>query len=990
MDLLEEKCFIDEGEAILNKKAVYEPTKGQRFRQVVCSKGWAICILMSMGTAMIAIAVIAAFARPGSTLPQEPCSNQQAPESSGHSAADLHPGYDKPQTYIATNGEPFPWKDLRLPGTVVPESYSIFLHANISQSYFKGRVEMVLEVVSDTNFIVFHTQDLNISDLSLYEVLDHRLEFSKTRLQVRQELEYPRNDQYYVRLDSTIRAKTRLELHVNFRGSLESVSKMKGFYKSEYTVKGETRYMASTQFEATSARNAFPCFDEPQLKAKFKMSIVRNKEHITLFNTPLKGSTPYGEGLVQDEYEESVKMSTYLVAFVICDFKNMSKTTEDGVEVRLFAPEDKIYMGEFALNASVTVLNYYNSFFGIPYPLPKQDLIAIPNFAAGAMENWGLITYRDTSILYDPAISTEGTKKWVTIVVAHELAHQWFGNLVTMKWWNDLWLNEGFASYVERIGADQVDKEFHMIDSFMEPFSGSMYLDSLATSHPIEVEVLDPSEVDAAFDKISYDKGGSLIRMLQSVIGEADFKNGLTSYLRKHEYGNAETKDLWDAFEEASNLDAGLKVSVVMDTWTKQMGYPVVTVVREKGKLLLTQERFLIMNVSHNHSVSSYKSPYNYKWYIPFTYSTSANPSRQSLVWMMKDSASVDLPNDSVAWIKGNVGSYGYYRVNYDKEGWQAIIKQLRTDHTVFAVTDRVGLISDAFSLARAGLIDYTVPLEMTKYLINETDYFVWEEALSHIYFLESQLKLQEEFDLLKSFLLGLAKPLIDKLGWENSGTHLTKKLRASMITLAIAVEYQPAVDIGISKFKQWIQNQSTLMNDDLRGIIYGTGLKYGKKADWDIVFQRYLTSNVPSEKITLLSSLADTTDARVLQIFLEYSLDDTKVKSQNSGDVIEYVAANNNGFLLSWRFFRLHWDELYERYGDSAFILSSVLKSVTVPFSTQFDYDEIVNFFKNKELGTAKMALDQALEVVQSHIDWARRNMDTVKLWLKTNVSPK
>lgn len=217
---------------------MYEPTKGQRFRQVVCSKGWAICILMAMGTAMIAIAVIAAFARPGSVLSSEPCSNHQAEDSSGPSGADLHPGHEKPQTYIATNGEPFPWKDLRLPVAVIPEAYTIFLHANISKSYFEGRVEMTLDVVSDTNFIVFHSQDLNISDLSLYEVLDPRLELSKTRLEVTQQLEYPRNDQYYVRVDRTIKAKTQLELHVNFRGSLESVSKMKGFYKSEYIVKG--------------------------------------------------------------------------------------------------------------------------------------------------------------------------------------------------------------------------------------------------------------------------------------------------------------------------------------------------------------------------------------------------------------------------------------------------------------------------------------------------------------------------------------------------------------------------------------------------------------------------------------------------------------------------------------------------------------------------------------------------------------------------------
>ncbi|KAH9498235.1 hypothetical protein Btru_008048 [Bulinus truncatus] len=468
-------------------------------------------------------------------------------------------------------------------------------------------------------------------------------------------------------------------------------------------------------------------------------------------------------------------MSTYLVAYVICDFKNISRVTRDNVEVRVFAPADKIYMGEYALNASVTVLEYYNSFFGIHYPLPKLDLIAIPNFAAGAMENWGLITYRDTSILYDPDISTESTRRWVTLVVAHEIAHQWFGNLVTMKWWNDLWLNEGFATFVEFIGADVVDKDFHMTDSFMGPFSESQHLDSLATSHPIEVEVNDPADVDAMFDKISYDKGACLIRMLQHFIGENNFKTGLSDYLKAHAYDNAQTQDLWDAMDEVYQMPQGLTVSMVMDTWTKQKGYPVVTLTQDKDSLVLKQERFLLMDNSDGKSQKTDESPFNYTWYVPFTFKTSGTPGQSAHIWMKRGSATVQLPVSSPAWTKGNVDTYGYYRVNYDKKGWYAIIEQLKANHSVFSALDRVGLIGDAFSLARSGLISYTIPLDMSKYLINETDYFVWEEALSNLLFVNSQMRLEEEYDILQSFILSLAQHLIDQLGWADSGNHLTK-----------------------------------------------------------------------------------------------------------------------------------------------------------------------------------------------------------------------
>uniref|UniRef100_A0A2C9JE86 Aminopeptidase n=1 Tax=Biomphalaria glabrata TaxID=6526 RepID=A0A2C9JE86_BIOGL len=982
---VEEVSFLP-GEAILNKKAVYEPTKGQRFRQVVCSKGWAICILLIMGAVMVAVAVIAAFARPASIQTSNSCKPSPSSEDSS-GGSTVGPENETPQTYIATNGQVFPWKDLRLPRTIKPLSYHIFLHPNLSESYFAGWVQMNLHVLEDTNYIVFHSHELNLSSVTLHERQPGGGKELGRELRVVQELEYTRNNQYYVRVDSLLRAGLLLQLNVSFRGSLESLSRMSGFYKSTYTVKEETRYMASTQFEATFARSAFPCFDEPELKANFSMSIVRSPQHISLFNTRLIETKLYRDSLWLDVYEDSVKMSTYLVAYVICDFKNISKMTKDNVQVRLFAPEDKIYMGQYALNAAVTVLEYYNSFFGIHYPLSKLDLIAVPNFAAGAMENWGLITYRDTSILYDPAKSTESTKMWVTLVVAHELAHQWFGNLVTMKWWNDLWLNEGFATYVEYIGADQVDKDFQMMDSFMMPFSGAQHLDSLITSHPIEVEVQDPAEVDALFDKISYDKGACLIRMLQHFIGEDKFKTALSNYLKSHAYDNAQTQDLWDAMDSVSTNPQGLKVSMVMDTWTKQMGYPVVTVTREQDYLVLKQDRFLMMDNFENKSLKSDKSPFNYTWYIPFTYKTSSNPDKSHLVWMKRGSATEKLPDSSAIWIKGNVDTYGYYRVNYDKDGWQAIIQQLKTNHSVFSITDKVGLFNDAFSLARTGLISYTIPLDMTKYLINESNYFVWEEVLTNMYFVCNQLKLEEELDLLQTFVLSLAQHLIDELGWADTGKHLTKKLRASMIYLSLTMNYQPVMNEAYRQFIQWTIDKDFHIHSDLRGAVYSTGLKNSTKEVWDLVMERYLTANIPSEKILLLSSLAASTNSRILQILLEYSLDDSKVKSQSTTDVLSSVAANDNGLLVTWRFVRERWDIIFERYGESSFLLSDIIKSVIQPFNSQFDYDEVVAFFKNRDLGSGKMALRQALEVVQSHIVWVKRNMQTVKDWLKANV---
>ncbi|KAJ8311696.1 hypothetical protein KUTeg_011051, partial [Tegillarca granosa] len=375
------------------------------------------------------------------------------------------------------------------------------------------------------------------------------------------------------------------------------VKKLSGFYLSSYTSQtGEVRYLGTTQMEPTGAREAFPCFDEPAMKAEFSLTIVREKKYITLFNTRLKSSARYDKGvdLMVDSFESSVKMSTYLVAFIVApNYSYLNSTTKGNV--RVYAPDELIDRAKFALQAAVTVLDYYDKLYAIKYPLPKQDLIAIPDFSAGAMENWGLITYRMTSILYDPVSSSSSDQQWVATVVAHELAHQWFGDLVTLKWWNDLWLNEGFASFMEYLGTDQVakaiGKKWQMNDQFIKSdLQRAMFFDSLKSSHPIEVQVKNPDEINDLFDDISYSKGSSIIRMLRDVMGVERFNSGITAYLKKYKYGNTVTKDLWNSLSQGTSID----VALIMDTWTKQMGYPVINVKRSGNTITLTQERYLL------------------------------------------------------------------------------------------------------------------------------------------------------------------------------------------------------------------------------------------------------------------------------------------------------------------------------------------------------------------------------------------------------------
>ncbi|KAL5020171.1 hypothetical protein ScPMuIL_003063 [Solemya velum] len=886
----------------LNRKSYYEPSPPQRCKQLVCSQGRATAIIVIVGIFILTITIIASFARPGSF----PCQDTNLEQTTA-APVTTTPGY------IATNGEVFPWKNVRLPRNIIPLTYDIFLHPNITTGIFTGKVNIVARIESPTDFLVFHAKDLNITDFSVH------LRYSGHNILAKKFLEYRRNMQRYVRLERELADPDEIILQIKYQGKLSD--SLSGFYKSSYKNKhGITRYLATTHFQPTEARAAFPCFDEPDLKANFSLSMVRDKDYISLFNMPLASSEPYMVGAHSyylDKFQSSVKMSTYLVAFVVCDYANLTDKTEHNTTVRVFAPPDQIHQAKFALKAAVKVLDYYDSFFGEKYPLPKQDLIAIPDFAAGAMENWGLITYRLTAILYDEKVSSVGNKQWVAVVVAHELAHQWFGNLVTMKWWDDLWLNEGFASFVEYIGSDIVEKDWHMGEQFViDDMISAMYLDSLKNSHPIQIHVTRPDQINEIFDSISYSKGASLVRMLQNILGEEVFQAGLIDYLQAHKFSNAETRDLWDAMTMASHTIGGVNVSSVMDTWTQQMGFPVVTLRKNGQTVTATQKRFLLYPQS---SVEEeFVSPFNYKWYIPFNYVTSTNQKDVKRVWMNKSSVTFQVPADT-QWVKGNAGMYGYFRVNYEDEMWHAIIQQLNKNHTVFSPTDRAGFIDDVFQLARAGLVQQKIALDLTEYLLHEDNYVPWRAALDNLAYIKFRLQNKPVYSKFKKYMLQLLSRLVTKLGWEDRGQHLERYLRAVVLKEAIELGHQETVDKGKQLFRKWMNDTSSI-SPNLKLCIYMAGVEYGGMEEWDFMWDQYQNVSVPSEKRKLLTTLGRTRDARLLNRLLKYSLKEDKIRSQDTSSVISVVADNPGGQVLAWRFFKQNWKTLEQRYGDVSF----------------------------------------------------------------------
>lgn len=959
---------MDDREKILNKKAVYEPSSSQRCHQMVCNRRWTIAILVTVGLFVILIAIIAAFARPGSFLCESINGGQKEPAEGTPSHTTPAP----PKDYISTDGRPFPWKNIRLPRTVLPDRYDIFLHPNISRSVFSGTVRIHSTVATATDSIVFHAKEMNVSKVSVLR--------GEVAVEVADRMEYKANEQLYVKLKQSLAADSKIIIVVEYRAAL--IRRLKGFYKSVYkTAAGETREIATTHFEATDARAAFPCFDEPDLKANFSMTIVRDAQHITLFNMPLKATTPYKDDLLKDEYETSVKMSTYLVAFVVCDFKNISGHTKQNTLVRVFTPEDQIARANYALQVAVKVLDYYNSFFGVPYPLPKQDLIAIPDFGAGAMENWGLITFRMTSILYDPQKTSPMDKQWIALTITHELAHQWFGNIVTMKWWDDLWLNEGFAAFMEYIGANIIEPTFKLDEQFVvQRLQPALHHDSFTNSHPIHVDVKDPAQINEIFDSISYDKGASLIAMLQAFIGEAAFKKGLHNYLTVHSYGNARSDDLWKSLQEASNMSRSMTVKDVMDTWILQMGFPVVTVRRKPGTphLLLTQERFLLSNSSQDEWA---KSPFNYMWKIPITYRTKKNPTVKK-AWLNDKEMTLPVTvDDKDDWIKFNIDRKGFYRVNYEDSMWKQIIQQLKANHTVFSTKDRSGFVDDAFALARAGQLSYDIVFELLGYLNKETEYIPLKSALSAYQYIMGRMILTDVYPKLQKYMLNLISTQMASLGWTQQSEPLKEYLQTVLLSNAITFNDKKTIETAKQRF-QVLDS----VPKNLRGLVRDMTVKYGDDDTWLAMFHNYTTTSTPSEKQQLLLALTYTTSARRIQLFLRDSLNKNIIRSQDTGTVINHISNSDMGQLFAWRFLKENWDDFYKRYGETSFTLENLLKNVVAPFNTQFDYDDVTLFFKGKKLGAGDRGLKQSLEMVQSHIHWIARSEPGITQWLNTH----
>eukprot|EP00794_Sanderia_malayensis_P016583 gene16583-18269_t len=569
-------------------------------------KAAAIALLIGAFVVVILVGVIAAYLGPGKEYKTSAKTGNQGGNKPTKKPLTKAPatkssmstkGPDAKTTPMPTAGTNKPYMNIRLPKYIKPKHYDVALNVDLKKLSFTGKSSVQFRVEKSAEYLFIHVADMNITKAIIKK--------DGTELKVNNTMEYKKNE-YYVFVMTSPATPGQYSMHFDFSAELNK--NLKGLYKSTYKRKsGKEITIAATQFQPTDARRAFPCFDEPALKATFNISLIHDPNYIAISNMPII-SSKMENGLTRDNFQKTMIMPTYLLAFIVCDFKNMTSTTSSGVSMTYFAPPDQVDQLQYAVDTGKQILVYFEKYYNITYPLPKADMIAVPDFAAGAMENWGLMTYRETALLFKPGQSSESNKQRVAVVISHELAHQWFGNLVTTEWWSDLWLNEGFASYVEYFGVNYTEPNWRMMEQIVVNDQASAFSsDALVTSHPIYIPVNHPNEINEIFDSISYQKGCSILMMLDHFLGHDIFLKGLNSYLNKYKFRNARTEDLWNSLSQASNNK--FNVSKIMDPWTRQMGFPVVRITKSGSDYLVTQKRFLL-DPTPDYSKEKYTSPY--------------------------------------------------------------------------------------------------------------------------------------------------------------------------------------------------------------------------------------------------------------------------------------------------------------------------------------------------------------------------------------------
>lgn len=859
-----------------------------------------------------------------------------------------------------TETESEPWINMRLSGDVIPMVYNLEIFIDMGDDNYSGNVTIDVITSQPTNWILLHVVQLDITRVSVRN--------NSQNIDVENIFIYNPNELCVIRTRETLQKHQRYAISLQYRGKMRN--DLSGLYTSYFNDGEVIHKVASTFFSPISARSAFPCFDEPKYKANFTLTLTHSKQYHALSNMPAKSIT-YSDNLVTTSFYTSLKMSTYIVCWVVSNFSYIELKSPSNPVQRAWGPRNFTKNLQYGLDITGKLLKFYENYFNISYPLTKLDTFAIPNLGPGAMENWGLITYRSQIIMQSEKRSTDENRQQALNVISHELVHQWFGNLVTMKFWTDAWLKEGFANNIGILGADEIDKSLNIgqqvLTTLMLP---ALEEDAYSTSQPISSKARTPNEIREVFNIITYNKGSCIVEMLNQYLGAETFRKGLQQYLKFYSYSNANQDNLWEQLSNVSNKD----VKSVMDTWTLQSGYPVVSVRRiDESIVEISQAHFTL----DPHHIIPPPSPFGYKWKIPLIFQNPINKKRQKYL-LEEEKVQINISED---FLLLNPDHSLFYRVRYHSKTLFSIKQLLMRNIHALSPQDRTGLISDQFNLVKYEAVNIESVLDLLKYLKNENDFFPWKVAFDCIGYmhmvLEDDIAKEKYISYIKNISMGITR-VVD---WKVPKTTNEKSLQILIMRKACNYNVTTKIKEASILFEKWMKDELDI-RPSLFPLIWDCAISHGPQSFWDYNFQKYKDGGV--YKDSLLMSLAATTRETTIELLLKYSLDKKLISSQDAPYLISQIAKNSKlGCRLSWEFIQENWDHIIRTYGNEVFLLSNMLQPVLENFSSERDLAQVETFFHAAKNAGSRQTVRQSINKIKLNIHWKEKHQSGLVDWL-------
>jgi puromycin-sensitive aminopeptidase len=813
----------------------------------------------------------------------------------------------------------------RLPRTVVPSRYDLTLEPDLAQATFTGSEVIAVSVEESVDEIVLNADDLELGGGRL-EGPAGTLEVTSIRLD-------PENERAHLSLSRTAEpGEWRLSL--DFRGRLSD--QLEGFYRSTYKDDaGQTHVIATTQFESTDARRAFPCWDEPDLKAVFGVTLVAPEGMLAISNGPEIERESLGGGRVRVRFADTMTMSTYLVAFVVGPLEATEPVDADGVPLRIVHRPGKQDLTAFSQDVGAFSLRFFADYYGIPYPDRKMDMVGLPDFAQGAMENLGCVTYRESLLLVDPDKATQPEVATVADVIAHELAHMWFGDLVTMRWWNGIWLNEAFATLMELLAVDAYRPDWERWSQFLRSRAIAFEVDALESTRSIEYPVRSPDDAAGMFDILTYTKGAAVLRMLEQYLGAERFRDGIRRYLDEHRFGNTETHDLWDAIEKAT----GEPVRRIMDGWIWQGGYPLVSARLKGGSVELSQRRYLISG-KEDDTV----------WDVPLLVRTAEGTEP---VLIEPGGVAFEVPARDPIVV--NAGVHAFVRVDYDDE----LLGRLTADLTSLSTDERTQLVDDTWAAVVAGRRSAVDFCRFAESFREETELPVWQSLLQSLGWCERFLSdgPREHF---RSWIRGLLWPAMDRIGWEprDGERELDKPLRGALMAALGILGADPHA-FGMAMEIERESRGDGQVDPSLVAASVGIVAAGGTPEDFERYLEAMRSARTPQEELRYLYALPEFRDAMLLDKTVGMTLTD-EIRTQNVPGVLARSMANREHGVRAWAFAKEHWDEIVSQVAPTTLIyVADGVRYLTEPEQVK----DAAGFFRAHPIPQSALQLEQILE---------------------------